>query len=455
MTELLTVAEVAQRLNVSECWVRRNRRQLGAIYVGRSVRFPQAVIEKLCTSSNPQFIVPVAERSLKPNQSGYQPREENMLQRNRYQRGSVFLYRGKKVKVWYGVWRIDSIGADGQLRRRQHNQRLGSIQELPTKAAAREALRALMRANTRPKAEMTLCELLEQFKQVQVPTMKESSSDYTLRKLQVPIANFGSVPISQIGRREIGSFLVKQAELYSRNTLRGFRSALSSLLGWAVECEWLTKNPCIGLKLPRNCGGRRVQRRVLTPDEVFAIVRGLHEPYATLVLFLYITGVRIGEAIAVRHEDLTDNGLHVRRRIYEGKVDEVKTERSERVLPIPQALLTRLHGLSLSGWIFQASNGQPLNPKNAMNRHVLKVARELKIVEKNVPGKATLNWHSFRHSFTVNQRRAGTHPKVLSALLGHSKVQLAMDVYDHVNIEELRQPLDQMLRSVMKSELTA
>jgi len=50
---------------------------------------------------------------------------------------------------------------------------------------------------------------------------------------------------------------------------------------------------------------------------------------------------------------------------------------------------------------------------------------------------------------------AGAHPKVLTALLGHSKVQLAMDVYDHVNVEELRQPLDQMLRSVMTSELSA
>ena len=47
----------------------------------------------------------------------------------------------------------------------------------------------------------------------------------------------------------------------------------------------------------------------------------------------------------------------------------------------------------------------------------------------------------------MNQRRAGTHPKVLSAMLGHSKVQLAMDVYDHVNVEEMRRPLEQMLQS--------
>ena len=109
------------------------------------------------------------------------------------------------------------------------------------------------------------------------------------------------------------------------------------------------EEPCIGVRLPRSCGGRRVQRRVLASSEVVALVSRLTEPYATLVLFLYSTGLRIGEAIAVRHEDLEAGGLHVRRRIYEGEVDEVKTERSERVLPLPNALLARLRNLSLEG----------------------------------------------------------------------------------------------------------
>jgi len=79
-----------------------------------------------------------------------------------------------------------------------------------------------------------------------------------------------------------------------------------------------------------------------------------------------------------------------------------------------------------------------------MNRHVKPAAKKA--------GVASLNWHSFRHSFAVNQRREGTHPKVLSAMLGHSRVQLAMDVYDHVNVEELRAPLEKLLRSYCEIE---
>ena len=38
-------------------------------------------------------------------------------------------------------------------------------------------------------------------------------------------------------------------------------------------------------------------------------------------LIPFMTGLRIGEAVALRHEDLVDGALHVRRRIYEGQVD--------------------------------------------------------------------------------------------------------------------------------------
>ena len=35
----------------------------------------------------------------------------------------------------------------------------------------------------------------------------------------------------------------------------------------------------------------------------------------------------------------------------------------------------------------------------------------------------------------------GVHPKLVSAILGHSKVNLAMDVYDVATVDELRGPL--------------
>ncbi|HEX2329095.1 MAG TPA: hypothetical protein VHN74_10240, partial [Candidatus Angelobacter sp.] len=65
----------------------------------------------------------------------------------------------------------------------------------------------------------------------------------------------------------------------------------------------------------------------------------------------------------------------------------------------------------------------------------------------------------FRHSLTTTMRRNGVHPKVISGILGHAKVALAMDVYDHANVEDFRQPLSfvasELLRNVTKNTATA
>ena len=49
----------------------------------------------------------------------------------------------------------------------------------------------------------------------------------------------------------------------------------------------------------------------------------------------------------------------------------------------------------------------------------------------------------------------GVHPKLASAILGHSKVNLAMDVYDVATVDELRGPLRQLNPIEPKTEATA
>lgn len=73
------------------------------------------------------------------------------------------------------------------------------------------------------------------------------------------------------------------------------------------------------------------------------------------------TGLRIGEAVAIKWSDFDGDLLQVSRRLYEGKVDAPKTRSPERGLPIPHALLSRLRALSDSEWIFRARNGAPVD----------------------------------------------------------------------------------------------
>jgi len=75
------------------------------------------------------------------------------------------------------------------------------------------------------------------------------------------------------------------------------------------------KNPCTRIKLPQQTGGRMVTRTILTTKQVIAIAAELEEPYATLVLFLATSGLRIGEAIAIKWSDFDGNEIRISRRI--------------------------------------------------------------------------------------------------------------------------------------------
>ncbi len=365
----------------------------------------------------------------------------------RYQRGYVYL-TGKKVKVWYGMFREDVRTPEGQVRRRQRHVRLGTRGELPTRSAARSRLAELFRSST-PTTEMNFRELVERWQKAVGPTMKTTTLRHYRNALRAYVLpTFADRKIANINREDIQALLAAQAKKYSRSALRSMRVVLSLTLGWASDCGWLEKNPCTRIKLPQQTGGRMVTRTILTTKQVIAIAAELEEPYATLVLFLATSGLRIGEAIAIKWSDFDGNEIRISRRICGGDVDSVKTESSVRRLPVDSALVSRMRKLGTADWVFCSREGTPVNPGNALKRYVRPAAAKLII---RLGG-----WHDFRHTLTTTMRRSGVHPKVISGILGHSRVDLAMNVYDHPDVEDFKQPLslvaENLLRNVTKNE---
>jgi integrase len=84
-------------------------------------------------------------------------------------------------------------------------------------------------------------------------------------------------------------------------------------------------------------------------------------------------------------------------------------------------------------WVFHSRKGTPLNPGNARRRHLHPAAKALGI---RVGG-----WHDFRHTLIRKMRRGGVHPVVVSAVVGHKRVELAPKVYDRATLDEKRKAL--------------
>jgi integrase len=286
---------------------------------------------------------------------------------------------------------------------------------------------------------MTLSELFQRWQKVAGLSLKATTYGHYVNALEsyvLPV--FGKCQIARIERYAIESFFATQATKYSRSTIRSMRISLGLLLSYSLRNGWLKEDPSKGVKLPRaeNCAGRRIHRRVLSPSQTTSIAEKLSEPYATLVLFLAVTGLRIGEAIAIKWSDFEGDVLHVQRRMYEGTIDTTKSRDSKRRIPIPPALLERMKALGETGeWIFRGRGGVPLNPGNALKRYIRPVAKELNI---NLGG-----WHDFRHTVATSMLRAGHGAKVVSELLGHSDVSITLRTYDHVESDAFRAPLNE------------
>jgi integrase len=250
--------------------------------------------------------------------------------KTRYQSGRVYK-KGKVVKKWYGQFREDQIDVEGRLFRVQKNVCLGTLGELPTKQAAMRELARRMGTGTPRKADMLFSDLVSRWRAAVVPTLRSATAthyQYALSSYVVP--RFGQREIESITRFDVELFLAEKAKAYSRNTLHSMRVALSRVLTWAVQGGWLDKNPCSGVQLPQ--APSKVQRIILTSEQVKALASKLEEPYSTLVLFLAATGLRISEAVGVKAEDFDGNVLRLRHRFYQGngggEYGELKTKKS-------------------------------------------------------------------------------------------------------------------------------
>lgn len=101
---------------------------------------------------------------------------------------------------------------------------------------------------------------------------------------------------------------------------------------------------------------------------------------------LALTGLRIGELLALRWQDvdLETGMLRVRQTVYEGHFDEPKSQRSNRTVPLGARgvaifLRWRPEILNSEALVFGTRNGSPLSRRNLLQRQLAPIAKQLGI----------------------------------------------------------------------------
>ena len=129
------------------------------------------------------------------------------------------------------------------------------------------------------------------------------------------------------------------------------------------------------------------------------------------------TGLRIGEALALRASDLGPDCrvLHVRRSLWRGQEQEPKTSNAVRIVDIPEVLARELRDYvaGVSGYLFATMRGKPLQQRN-----VLRVLHGVK----------PIGFHAFRRFRLTWLRKTGAPRDLERFWMGHAPQEVG-DLY--------------------------
>jgi len=193
---------------------------------------------------------------------------------------------------------------------------------------------------------------------------------------------------------------------------------------------------------------------VLTPVQVRNLAAVLHEPARSITLLLVLTGLRIGELLALRWGSIDLNVLLLRvcETVYDGRFDQPKTKRSARTIPIgteTAEILAAIRPAAVDAraLVFATREGLPLDRWNLLRKHLKPAAKRL-----GLPG---VTWHLLRHSHATMLDSVGTPIGTMQSLLGHSTPEITREIYLHAIPEEQRRAVESVARLVFGPKLDA
>jgi len=374
------------------------------------------------------------------------------LARRRYQKGSLYLRKGKHRRVWVGRW-LEDVIENGQVRRVHRKEVLGTLKDFPTEKLARRELDARIAAvnsvNYRPRPAATFAEFASRWEST-VLTQHKPSTQATIRsqirKYLTPF--FGPYQMRATQTEDLQRFLsgVKGSSPKTvRNLFTTFQMMWKSARAWGYVANDVT----FGIVLPKKRRARNsfftlaeVQRIISTGDFCVWPRAGTRtvlikpEPQRTFYWIAAETGLRAGELCGLRvcDLDLQAGRLDVRQSVWRGRVQTPKTENAYRTLALSSELVEHLRDFVFKlipnerGLLFATRNGTPWDANLLVKRRLHPLLSAL--------GIASGGLHAFRHANASLMDRLKVPVKVRQERLGHSDPRMTLGVYTHVASED-------------------
>lgn len=255
-----------------------------------------------------------------------------------------------------------------------------------------------------------------------LPIHSQSISDSAVKSYHIAfkhISNISDMPITNIHFQHLQNVINSMhAKGLSYSSCKKVRSLFNQLLNYAIIKDYPITNYSLHLKLGPNIP--TIQRKVFTRQQINKLL-AIDTPYSHMILILLYTGLRIGELLKLRRQDIYRRSAYL-------IVRHAKTKAGEgRIIPLHHRIMPLIEQLytNTDDYLFTISY-------TTFRKHFQDIMKQLNC-------KHTI--HDTRHTF-ASLLDAAAPPNALRSLLGHKQGDITTRVYTHKTIRELRKTIE-------------
>lgn len=279
---------------------------------------------------------------------------------------------------------------------------------------------------------------IEDYK-TQIGASTLSGYKYTLRLLK---QKFGDAVLSDIMPIHINAFLDELVEKgYSVSLIRKCRTMLIQIFDAADANGLVMRNPARHTKkiIEKRISGKTGKKDAFTKEEVEILLRETPDDLLGNSICLMLgTGLRVQELLALRRDDITDDGSRIRVdkaiKMVDGipTLGEPKSNASCRTIPVPEKyrryaiFLRRFGGEPL---LWSSANGHPYYSVGCFRHRYYTALRKIESVRKLTP-------HCCRHTYITTLQAKGVPLETIAKLVGHTDITTTRD-YTHISLDTM------------------
>jgi integrase len=257
------------------------------------------------------------------------------------------------------------------------------------------------------------------------------------------IPHLGNIELQKLNPLHIQQYYNFKSKTLCGKTLLQHHRVLRKALDYAYKMQMICRNPADLLDAPR---AKKYKARALTVDEVKLLLQAIKNTKFEVPINLGIAlGLRRGEILGLKWEDIDfeNNIINIRNNLQlaDKKLifKDPKSEDGERSLVAPEDLMSLLkihrkkqleYQLHYGGSSFNKLNlvnvnsmGKPINPSSFSHAFGDFIRR------RDLP---LIRVHDLRHTNATLMLKTGTGAKVASSRLGHSTIDITLNLYSHV-----------------------